>query len=64
MRRLTGSYDGIDYALIEYADGQVECPPAVLDLFQQPDGSLPTGAELEQVCRLFFGESFRVEEVA
>jgi hypothetical protein len=62
MRRLTGIYDGIEYTLIDYADGQVDCPQALLEVFAHPDGSLPTGVELDQVCRLLFGDTFQIWE--
>jgi hypothetical protein len=63
MRRITGTYDGVEYVLHEYDRGIVECPAALADLLRLPDNSLPIGEDLENACRVLFGESLQVREV-
>jgi hypothetical protein len=62
MRRITGTYAGTDYELIEHVDGQVECPPAVHAVLAAADGTLPTGETLLRQCHVLFGDTLRVEE--
>jgi len=63
MRRLTGVYDGVEHVVLEYPGGQVECPSDLRDALQDPDGSMPTGTELEQAMRLLCGDSLQVREL-
>jgi hypothetical protein len=63
MRRVTGIYDGVEYVVLEYAGGMVECPSALRALLVHPDDTMPSGAELEQACRGLFGDTLRVREV-
>lgn len=63
MRRLTGTYDGVDHVLLEYDSGRVECTADLRALLLQDDGTVPTGAELEQALRLLFGDTLVVREI-
>jgi hypothetical protein len=63
MRRLSGTYDGVEHILLEYPDGRVECPSDLRALLQHDDGSMPTGTELEQALRLLCGDSLQVREL-
>lgn len=63
MRRLTGLFEGVPVEVLDIAPDHVECPPALRPHLVHPRGSLPSGVELEQVCRLLFGDTFAVEEL-
>ena len=62
MRRITGRYQGIEYVVLEYAHGIVECPSDLAAVLARPDHSLPTGAELVAQCQVLFGDSLHVGE--
>jgi hypothetical protein len=69
MRRLTGTYDGVEHVMLEYdppSDGGVpmlECPSNLQAVLAQSDGTMPTGAALDAACRTLFGDTFQVREV-
>ena len=63
MRRLTGVIDGVEHVILEYPNGRVECTSLLRDAIQNPDGTMPTGADLEQALRLLCGETLVVREL-
>ena len=63
MRRLTGTYDGVEHVILEYPDGRIECTSPLRAVLQNADGSMPTGNELEQALRLLCGDTLQVREL-
>jgi len=63
MRRLTGTYDGVEHVVLEHDNGTVECPSDLRAILLQDDDTLPTGVELENACLLLFGDSLVVREL-
>jgi hypothetical protein len=69
MRRLSGTYDGVEHVILEYdppASGAVpmlECPSNLQAVLAGPGGVMPTGAALDEACRTLFGDTFQVREV-
>ena len=63
MRRLTGTSNGTEYVLLEYAGGLVECASDVRELLCDVDGTMPTGTRLDAVCTVLFGDTFQVREM-
>jgi hypothetical protein len=69
MRRLSGTYDGVEHVILEYdppTGGGVpmlECPSNLQAVLAQPDGTMPTGGALDEACRTLFGDTFQVREV-
>jgi hypothetical protein len=69
MRRLSGTYDGVEHVILEYdppATGGIpmlECPSNLQAVMAQADGTMPTGAALDDACRTLFGDTFQVREV-
>lgn len=63
MRRLTGTLDHVEHIILEYDNGMVECPALLRDVLQEPDGTMPTGAALDEACRTLFGDTFQAREV-
>jgi hypothetical protein len=63
MRRLTGTYDGVEHVLLEYDNGMVECPSDLRSILASDEDIMPTGAALESACRLLFGETIQVRDL-
>jgi hypothetical protein len=69
MRRLSGTYDGVEHILLEYdpptSGGvpMVECPSNLQAVLAGADGTVPTGVALDEACRTLFGDTFQVREV-
>lgn len=64
MRRLSGTYDGTEYALQEYDNGVIECPSNLRETLVDAQGRMPRGEALEDALRVLFGESLQVKEYA
>ena len=62
MRRLSGTYDGTQYVVLEYADGHVECAALLRQLLEADEPRIPTGDTLAGLLRELFGDTLRVEE--
>lgn len=62
MRRLTGTYDGVEYSVMEYDRNIVECPSNLREALVDTEGRMPRGEALEDACRVLFGESLQVKE--
>jgi hypothetical protein len=69
MRRLSGTYDGVEHILLEYDPPpgggipMLECPSMLQAVLAQSDGTMPTGAALDEACRTLFGDTLQVREV-
>jgi hypothetical protein len=69
MRRLSGTYDGVEHILLEYDPPpgggvpMLECPSNLQAVLAQSDGTMPSGADLDEACRMLFGTSLQVREV-
>lgn len=69
MRRLSGTYDGALHVILEYDPPpgggipMLECPSHLQAVLALPDGTMPTGAALDDACRTLFGDTFQVREV-
>jgi hypothetical protein len=63
MRRLTGTYDGTAYVIHEYERGIVELPANLRELLVDTEGRMPLGEDLDDACRVLFGESFQAQEM-
>ena len=63
MRRITGTYEGVEHVILEYERGIVECPSGLTKVLEGADHSLPTGEELLVQCRVLFGDTMQVREI-
>ena len=63
MTRIVGRYHDVEYTVVEYPNGRVECSSAIVNLLKNPDGSMPNRDDLVEACRDIFGDTLFVEEV-